>query len=185
MEMCTKNPEIRKNPEKSQVCFFCSFLFWGILIVPVKKYKKIILKYRLTLCLRSSGGSWLALIFLFFTSIFPRSSSGLGRWGSSLKSDSHMNLVTNFSPRTSWELKTRMGQLVDKGKHSDKEEGVLTHMMINCRLTAIKLSLLHWRIQMKSSSNIYITVEVFSAFKYFHKIVVKKKLGLTAESYQN
>lgn len=55
-----------------------------------------------TFCLRISTGAWWAFSFLFFRRIFPRSCSGDGRWGSSLKSLSKRKRVTRRSPNTVW-----------------------------------------------------------------------------------
>lgn len=76
-----------------------------------------------TFCFRRSTGAWWAFSFLFFRRIRPRSCTGDGRWGSSLKSLSKRKRVTRRSPNTVCDEK-KNGSMVTPTTKVKREHGL-------------------------------------------------------------
>ena len=64
----------------------------------------LLLRKDFTFCFNISTGVWWAFSFLFLSRIFLFSWPGEGSMGSSEKSLSNKNFVTNFSPNTFWNI---------------------------------------------------------------------------------
>lgn len=67
----------------------------------------LLLRKDCTFCFNISTGVWWAFSFLFLSRIFLLSWPGEGSMGSSEKSLSNKNFVTNLSPNTFWNIKNR------------------------------------------------------------------------------
>lgn len=67
----------------------------------------LLLRKDYTFCFNISTGVWWAFSFLFLSRIFLLSWPGEGSMGSSEKSLSNKNFVTNLSPNTFWNIKKR------------------------------------------------------------------------------
>lgn len=67
----------------------------------------LLLRKDFTFCFNISTGVWWAFSFLFLSRIFLLSWPGEGSMGSSEKSLSNKNFVTNLSPNTFWNTKNR------------------------------------------------------------------------------
>lgn len=67
----------------------------------------LLLRKDCTFCFNISTGVWWAFSFLFLSRIFLLSWPGEGSMGSSEKSLSNKNFVTNFSPNTLWNIRNK------------------------------------------------------------------------------
>lgn len=67
----------------------------------------LLLRKDFTFCFNISTGVWWAFSFLFLSKIFLLSWPGEGSMGSSEKSLSNKNFVTNLSPNTFWNITNR------------------------------------------------------------------------------